>query len=58
MVEEQLLSRFPDFSLGILPLLPPSYHSTALEGRSATIKYEDGLGPEEQELANAPEEPE
>lgn len=58
MVEKQLLSGFPDFGLGVLALSPAGNDGPALEGWCATVEDEDGLGPQEQELADAAEETE
>lgn len=58
MIEQQLLRRLPDLRLGILPVPPAGDDRPALERRRPAVKHEHRLRPEEQELANPPEEPE
>lgn len=57
MIKEQLLGGLAYLCLRILPVLPPSNDGAPLEDRGRTIEHEDGLSPQEQELANAAEEP-
>lgn len=56
MIEQQFLSGFTNFGLGVFTLAAARDDGAALEGGGCAIEDEDGLGAEEQELANATEE--
>lgn len=57
MIEEQLFSGLANLGLGVLALAATGDDSASLESRRATIKDKYGLGAEEEELADAAEEP-
>lgn len=57
MIEEELLSGLANLGLGVLALAAAGDDGAALESRGAAIEDEDGLGAEEEELADAAEKP-
>lgn len=58
VIEKQLLSGLPDLGLRVLALPPAGDDGAPLERGRAAVEDEHGLGPEEQELADAAEEAE
>lgn len=58
MIEQQFLGGLADFGLGVFAEAAACDDGAALEGRGSAVEDEDGLGAEEEKLANATEEAE